>query len=113
MSGRMASLLLPLAACLLGPWPGLDTAGVAEADEAEYDLVVYGGTPAGIMTAVAAGRHGRSVALVEPSAHVGGVVSGGLVYTDIGKRETVGGLADEFLERVVRYYLETYGADSR
>jgi hypothetical protein len=80
---------------------------------AEYDVVVYGGTPAGIMTAVAAARHGRSVALVEPSAHVGGVVAGGLVYTDIGKRETVGGLADEFLKRVVKYYLEKYGPDSR
>jgi hypothetical protein len=64
------------------------------------------------MTAVAARRHGRSVALVEPGAHVGGVVGGGLGYTDIGKREPVGGLADEFLKRVVPYYLEEYGAGS-
>ncbi len=99
--------LIPGALCAAGsgPAPG--------GREMTRDVVVYGGTPAGVMAAVAAARHGRSVALVEPSRHVGGVVSGGLVYTDIGKRETVGGLADEFLKRVVTFYRETYGADSR
>src|SRR6516225_2021782 len=87
-------------------WSGLPAA-------AEPDVVVYGATPAGVMTAVAAARQGRSVVLVEPSGHVGGVVSGGLVYTDIGKRKTVGGLADEFLKRAEAYYLESYGRGSR
>jgi hypothetical protein len=101
-----------IAACLLcaatgaAPPPGIGR-------PVTCDVVVYGGTPAGVMAAVAAARHGHSVALVEPGAHVGGVVSGGLVYTDIGKRETVGGLADEFLRRVVTHYRDTYGADSR
>jgi hypothetical protein len=92
---------------------GLVLAAAIPAAAETYDVVVYGGTPAGVMTAVAAARHGRTVALVEPSGHVGGVVSGGLVYTDIGKRATVGGLADEFLKRIARYYLEKYGPGSR
>lgn len=100
-----------LAATLLGaqspPCPG---AG-APAESAE--VVVYGGTPAGVMAAVAAARHGHSVALVDLNNHVGGMVSGGLVATDMGDRKTVGGLADEFFNRVVKYYTEKYGADSR
>jgi hypothetical protein len=80
---------------------------------ASLDVVVYGGTPAGVMAAVAAARQGQSVALVEPTAHVGGVVSGGLVDTDIGDRRTVGGLADDFLKRIATYYREKYGADSK
>jgi hypothetical protein len=104
-----SNLALGLAlASAVAPW-----AAAAGAETSSHDVVVYGGTPAGIMAAVAAARHGRTVALVEPGGHVGGVVGGGLVYTDIGRRETVGGLADEFLRRVRTYYLETYGPDSR
>ncbi|RYD38781.1 MAG: FAD-dependent oxidoreductase [Verrucomicrobiaceae bacterium] len=77
------------------------------------DVVVYGGTPAGISAAIAAARQGHDVALIDINAHVGGMVSGGLVDTDIGDRATVGGLADDFLKRVSRHYLDTYGADSR
>jgi len=76
------------------------------------DLVVYGATPAGVMAAVAAARQGDQVALVEPSAHVGGVVSGGLTVSDVGKVETVGGLAREFFDRVLKHYTDTYGEES-
>lgn len=77
------------------------------------EVVVYGGTPAGVMAAVAAARQGHTVALVDINAHVGGVVSGGLVATDIGDRATVGGLADDFFKRVAAHYAKTYGADSK
>ncbi|MBK8094019.1 MAG: FAD-dependent oxidoreductase [Verrucomicrobiaceae bacterium] len=76
-------------------------------------VVIYGGTPAGIMAAIAAARQGHEVSLVEMNAHVGGMVSGGLVATDMGDRPTVGGLADDFFKRIVRYYTEKYGADSK
>src|SRR5438067_12897473 len=47
-----------------------------------YDLVVYGGTAGGVITAVAAAREGLDVALLEPGAHLGGMVTGGRGWTD-------------------------------
>ncbi len=44
------------------------------------------------------------VALVEPGRHLGGMVSGGLGWTDVGDRATIGGLAREFYARVARHY---------
>jgi hypothetical protein len=40
------------------------------------------------------------------------MISGGLVETDIGDRNTVGGLAKWFFDDVVNYYRDTYGPDS-
>lgn len=76
------------------------------------NVIVFGGTPAGIMSAVAAGRSGDKVVLIEPSYLIGGLMSGGLHKTDIGKRETLGGLSKEFFRRVLDYYTKTYGEDS-
>lgn len=87
-------------------------AATRAAEVVTTDVCVYGGTPAGVMAAVAAARHGHSVALVDINAHVGGVVSGGLTATDMGDRNTVGGLADEFFQRIVKFYRDKYGADS-
>src|SRR5258708_17107087 len=65
------------------------------------------------MAAVAAARQAHSVALIDVNGLVGGMVSGGLVATDIGDRKTVGGLADDFFQRIVKFYAEKYGADSK
>jgi NADPH-dependent 2,4-dienoyl-CoA reductase/sulfur reductase-like enzyme len=70
----------------------------------DYDLVVYGGTAGGVMTAVSAARQGLSVALVEPGAHIGGMVTGGLSATDHGRKSVVGGMAREFYTRAGQYY---------
>ena len=78
----------------------------------DAEVCVYGGTPAGVMAAVAAARHGHSVALIDINNHVGGIISGGLMNTDIGDRKTVGGLADEFLKRAVQYYSDKDGPHS-
>ena len=85
---------------------------VSGAEQIRADVVVYGGTPAGIMAAVAAARQGHSVALIDINSHVGGVVSGGLVASDMGDRATIGGLSKEFFTRIVKYYTDKYGADS-
>lgn len=69
-----------------------------------YDLVVYGGTAAGVMTAVSGARHGLKTVLLEPGRHVGGMATGGLSRTDVGKREVIGGLALEFYYRVGERY---------
>ena len=72
--------------------------------EAEYDIVVYGGTSAGIIAAVAAARKGRSVVLVEPSMHLGGLTTAGLGRTDLGIEGTIGGMSLEFYRRIRDYY---------
>src|SRR6266581_4211739 len=54
-----------------------------------YDLVVYGGTAGGVITAVSGAREGLKVALLEPRDHVGGMVSGGLTATDFGKKAVI------------------------
>ena len=69
-----------------------------------FDLVVYGGTAGGAITAVAAAREGLRVALLEPGRHIGGMVSGGLGWTDYGRKEVIGGYSLEFFERVGKKY---------
>jgi FAD-dependent oxidoreductase family protein len=69
-----------------------------------FDLVVYGGTAGGVMTAVAAAREGLTVALLEPGRHLGGMVSGGLGWTDYGRKEVIGGYSLEFFQRVGAKY---------
>jgi hypothetical protein len=74
-----------------------------------FDVVVYGGTAGGVMTAVAAGRQGLKTMLLEPGRHVGGMATGGLSRTDVGKREVIGGLALEFYYRVgIRYETQRF-----
>ncbi len=77
---------------------------IAPAPAADYDVVVYGGTSGGVAAAVQAARMGKSVVLVEPSRHVGGLTSGGLGFTDSGNKAVVGGLAREFYRRVKKHY---------
>ena len=79
-------------------------AGMAPAAPAAYDLVVYGATAGGVMTAVYGARSGLKVALLEPGKHVGGMVSGGLSHTDVGRREVIGGAALEFYWRAGLHY---------
>jgi len=52
---------------------------------AQVDVLVYGGTPAGVAAAAQAARMGRSVVLVEPGQHLGGMTSGGISTTEIGE----------------------------
>ena len=70
----------------------------------QYDVVVYGGTSAGVMAAVQAKRMGQRVILVCPDKHLGGLSSGGLGFTDTGNKAVIGGLAREFYHRVWQHY---------
>jgi hypothetical protein len=69
-----------------------------------YDLVIYGGTSAGFSAGVQAARMGKSVIIIEPSKHLGGLTTGGLGWTDSGSKEAVGGISREFYQRVKKYY---------
>jgi hypothetical protein len=86
-----------LAACL-GAGPA------SEPDQAGYDVVVYGGTSAGIAAGVQVARMGRTVVVVSPDRHLGGLTSAGLGWTDSGRKEAIGGLAREFYRRVKAHY---------
>ncbi len=77
-----------------------------------FDVVVYGGTPGGIATAVSAARLGHSVALLEYHPHIGGMSTSGLGKSDIETHDAIGGLFREFIERAYKYYVDKYGANS-
>jgi hypothetical protein len=68
------------------------------------DIVVYGGTSSGIVAALQAKRDGKSVVLIEPSKHMGGLTTGGLGATDIGNKVVIGGIARDFYRRVWKHY---------
>jgi hypothetical protein len=65
-----------------------------------YDLIVYGATSGGIISAVQAVKEGLSVLVLEPSEHIGGMTTGGLSWVDGGELETIGGLSKAFFEEV-------------
>jgi hypothetical protein len=76
---------------------------------ADFDIVVYGGTPGGVAAAIAAARQGRSVALIEYHRHLGGMTTSGLGKSDVETREAIGGLFREFTAKVRAHYAEAYG----
>jgi PKD repeat protein len=98
--------------CLLGLLGVPLSAGAQQAEARSYDVVVVGATPGGIAAAVAAARAGSSVGLFEPSAHIGGVIVGGLTASDYGDRRTIGGISREFFQRVLEHYRGKYGSGS-
>ena len=69
-----------------------------------YDVVVYGGTSAGIAAAVQVKRMGGTVIVIEPSNRIGGLTTGGLGQTDIGNKSAIGGIAREFYQRIKTHY---------
>lgn len=70
----------------------------------QVDVVVYGGTSAGVAAAVQVSRMGKTVALIEPGVHLGGLTSGGLGWTDSGRKDMIGGISREFYQRVKKHY---------
>ena len=76
-----------------------ETAGPNEAD-----IIIYGGTSAGVAAAIQASRVGKSVILIEPTNRLGGLTTGGLGQTDIGNKQAIGGISREFYENIKKYY---------
>lgn len=72
--------------------------------EHTVDICVYGGTSGGVVAAVKAARLGKRAILIEPGQHLGGMSSGGLSYSDMGKAATVAGMSREFYERIGKKY---------
>jgi len=82
--------------------------GLTGMAEEKADIIVYGATPGGFCSAIAAAREGASVILLEPTDHVGAMSTGGLSHCDSNQmvRSTVMGLFDEWHTRVVKDYVD-------
>lgn len=78
----------------------------------DFDIVIVGGTPGGIMSAISAARLGKTSAILERTHHIGGLPANGLGATDIATRGATGGLFLEFVKRIRNYYVKTYGENS-
>lgn len=81
-----------------------EPSGSLAGDSQAADVVVYGGTSAGVMAAVQAKRMGLSAVIVCPEKHLGGLTSGGLGWTDTGNKAVIGGLAREFYHKIWQHY---------
>jgi len=77
-----------------------------------FDVAITGGTAAGVAAAVAAAREGARAVLIEPSQHLGGLITSGLGRTDIGARSSIGGLFRQLVTGLHTHYLERYGPES-
>jgi hypothetical protein len=70
----------------------------------QSDVVVVGSGPGGFSAAIAAARLGVNVVLVERLGYVGGQLASGLpmlAFLDMHQRQVVGGIAQEFVSRMV------------
>lgn len=86
---------------------------LANTQAEECDILVYGGTPAGIAAALAAANEGDRVRLIQPeSGRIGGLLTNGLSHTDFRTFESLTGLYREFADRVVEHYRESFGEEA-
>lgn len=90
---------------------GLVSPVKAMTDASEFDLIVVGATSAGVGAAIAAGRQGLRVALVEETPTLGGMLANGLSNTDLRSPGGSTGIFDEFRRRVKEYYIQSFPND--
>lgn len=83
------------------------------ADPGAYDVVVYGGTPAGIMASLRARQYGGKVLLIEPHRFVGGMMANGLGWTDAGNPAALKGDTRAFFRKVRDRYSQTSAWDKQ
>lgn len=81
--------------------------GCQSSSPQRVDVCVYGGTASGVIASVTAKQQGKSVVLVEPGRHLGGMSSGGLGWTDFGNKAAIGGLSLDFYKRVGKVHGES------
>jgi len=103
LSGQTILMLLATLFAAAGPAASGIAAEPARSDSTA-DVVIYGGTSAGVAAAVQVSRMGHSVVLIEPGKHIGGLTSGGLGFTDSGDKRVIGGISREFYQRVRKHY---------
>ena len=77
-----------------------------------FDVVIYGGTPAGIAAAVRCARGGRKVALINWNHHLGGMLANGLGLYDTSYFGYRAPLVEEIFGAILAHYAEKHGVDS-
>jgi hypothetical protein len=77
-----------------------------------YDLVVVGATFSGIAAAINTAKNGHSVIILEEYNDIGGLMTGGLSFTDFLSYEALGGIFIDYTQRVEAYYKRKYGPSS-
>ena len=70
----------------------------------EADVIIYGGTSSAVIAAIQVAKMGKSVIVVSPDKHLGGLTASGLGFTDTGNKAVIGGLAREFYHRLFLHY---------
>jgi len=83
---------------------GCQTADSYAGSSEIYDTVIYGGTAAAVSAAVQVRRMDKTVVIVCPEKHLGGLTAGGLGWTDSGRKEAVGGISREVYRRIKKHY---------
>ncbi|HIE69967.1 MAG TPA: FAD-dependent oxidoreductase [Planctomycetes bacterium] len=78
----------------------------ARAQHEHCDVVIYGGTSAAIIAAVQVRKMGKTVIVVSPDTHLGGLSASGLGWTDGGDKRAIGGLSRRFYQRIQKHYAE-------
>jgi NADPH-dependent 2,4-dienoyl-CoA reductase/sulfur reductase-like enzyme len=96
LPSRIALILLAGAVFSASSWCVEDTPS--------SDLLVYGGTASGVITAYSAAKEGLRGVLLEPGTHFGGTVTGELSATDVGHASIIGGYACGFYTEAAAHY---------
>jgi hypothetical protein len=78
--------------------------GLQSRAEKQADVIIYGGTSAAVIAAVQISKMGKTVIIVSPDKHLGGLSSSGLGFTDSGNKAVIGGLSREFYQRIYNFY---------
>jgi len=89
---------------LVGGCASTSNQAVAVESGGDADVVIYGPTSAAVAAAVQVKRMGKSVIIVGPDKHLGGLSAGGLGWTDSGNKTVIGGISREFYQRIRKYY---------
>lgn len=89
----MLTILLPCIGCVMNK-PNIR----------KVDICIYGGTASGVIAAYSAKKMGKTVLLIEPKNHIGGMTTGGLGETDIGNKQAITGLSRLFYQRIGEHY---------
>ncbi|MFT7162255.1 MAG: hypothetical protein ACI9GZ_003444, partial [Bacteroidia bacterium] len=95
--------ILVIAGCTNKPSENEDNS-TQDQEVYDADVIIYGGTSAAVSTAVQVSRMGKSVIIVSPDIHLGGLSAGGLGWTDSGDKNAIGGISREFYQRVWEHY---------